>query len=1056
MATSELLKAALIGLNIAGLSYGSAKRKEANEAIDAQKRSDANAVAKAEQTMHTWMSVPGGAPFKVEGATKIPPNAQIFATRIGTGNIKYPDPKIEQTQMFRHPQFGVGSRKEIEKSAVASGQGSTFMWDKSGAELTGFENFNPKTGARTFTELPASMRSKEDAGGDRYVTFGRVNDKRVYAQNPAAFEKKYKVKPTGSIAMPRAFVAGLNSAGATIDFDALSEKQANIFPEEKSDTEIARRVHAAKLTVDGKPQYFHDDNLESLMDKIAKLTTAKGEAVKLESIGETQFTGDVRTGEYNFPESKTSPAQVMQYVQAYDVDDNGNKTGGTRQVSLSDFRKANKEGTPTLMSDDEYAYFFEENSRGQLIPKQGPKLNPKTSTVATMKTAMDKTLSVKFIEASKDVYAKDNYDLFIPKELRPDPVSQRNALSKWLINLPRSDQDGQIDWKGLGYIDARNKATPRLKELVSYGMNLVEQLSAPKDDALSTPDSAQRALFANADFFAKRFSALNLVPGLRESLQMRTGVKRYKIKEDILLGGTLTDVGTPGQNLIIEQTDVPIAAQRQNPANSLADEPIPATIFQGVQLGSQKYGPTIKLASTLLATDDTEESRSKIESSIASDLVQYQRGPNGELVRDSKKTLVASQVQPSLNFLKELTETKDLNGDPMFMTYVSMVRGDTNLNVDIVNDIKTKFRRTVGNNYDYAHKLVGIATPEVEGTARSQYLWQRQTNKSEQKWDSVQDGWLSQSTAAGVSENFIDAALATFKRKDGTVIPIGTALGQWVVAADGFMYVTQQAAAHIPFIKDLVNVAPTQVTDLMNNKLNEFRSILDVLPESELRQMAEEKGKTYEQFLIDEKAAAASNRALWQDTVISNSGPSETVSQLSMRNYYRYMIAYTVASAIQGGTGGRTISDQDVQNILNAMKMDTKFTRPENEMKILLAMKRNMQRIKKHYGNLAAGGKRRYASLVMQDFDLAPSTNSLLIASEIEQPDGESANTPPANQSIGTILAGMEDESKVKALKSINNARKFTGTLFDTLAEAQEELGDSAFFESIKSFAKPN
>ena len=31
------------------------------------------------------------------------------------------------------------------------------------------------------------------------------------------------------------------------------------------------------------------------------------------------------------------------------------------------------------------------------------------------------------------------------------------------------------------------------------------------------------------------------------------------------------------------------------------------------------------------------------------------------------------------------------------------------------------------------------------------------------------------------------------------------------------------------------------------------------------------------------------------------------------------MLAYHIAAAIQGGTGGRTISDQDVQNILNAL-----------------------------------------------------------------------------------------------------------------------------------------
>ena len=45
-----------------------------------------------------------------------------------------------------------------------------------------------------------------------------------------------------------------------------------------------------------------------------------------------------------------------------------------------------------------------------------------------------------------------------------------------------------------------------------------------------------------------------------------------------------------------------------------------------------------------------------------------------------------------------------------------------------------------------------------------------------------------------------------------------------------------------------------------------------------------------------------------------------SAASLSARHrFYKYMLAYQLAVAIQGGTGGRTVSDQDVDNMLNAI-----------------------------------------------------------------------------------------------------------------------------------------
>tara|TARA_S200002703_G_scaffold14556_1_gene12518 strand:- start:4 stop:2760 length:2757 start_codon:yes stop_codon:yes gene_type:complete len=76
-------------------------------------------------------------------------------------------------------------------------------------------------------------------------------------------------------------------------------------------------------------------------------------------------------------------------------------------------------------------------------------------------------------------------------------------------------------------------------------------------------------------------------------------------------------------------------------------------------------------------------------------------------------------------------------------------------------------------------------------------------------------------------------------------------------------------------------------------------------------------GQSQEEFRTEEaKARRTTDRELKEIAQQLQSGDSILVNA-AKRKYLQYVIAYSVASALQGGTGGRTISDQDVQNVLN-------------------------------------------------------------------------------------------------------------------------------------------
>ena len=91
---------------------------------------------------------------------------------------------------------------------------------------------------------------------------------------------------------------------------------------------------------------------------------------------------------------------------------------------------------------------------------------------------------------------------------------------------------------------------------------------------------------------------------------------------------------------------------------------------------------------------------------------------------------------------------------------------------------------------------------------------------------------------------------------------------------------------------------------------------------------------TVEEWLKAERAARqklnseySSAMAEYQKT--EGTGFSDKARIEAKRNMLKFVIAYQYASLLQGGTGGRTISDQDVQNMLTALSQEQWLTSPE-------------------------------------------------------------------------------------------------------------------------------
>tara|TARA_R110002012_G_scaffold223771_7_gene395758 strand:- start:2997 stop:5900 length:2904 start_codon:yes stop_codon:yes gene_type:complete len=93
---------------------------------------------------------------------------------------------------------------------------------------------------------------------------------------------------------------------------------------------------------------------------------------------------------------------------------------------------------------------------------------------------------------------------------------------------------------------------------------------------------------------------------------------------------------------------------------------------------------------------------------------------------------------------------------------------------------------------------------------------------------------------------------------------------------------------------------------------------------------------------------------------------------IATRNFHITVLAYELSAAIQGGTGGRTISDQDVQLILSALRQGT-FDSPDAQRASLMAAKDMLDSIRIRAKYLSSDDFLDNAAMAIADDMLASS-----------------------------------------------------------------------------------
>jgi hypothetical protein len=293
-------------------------------------------------------------------------------------------------------------------------------------------------------------------------------------------------------------------------------------------------------------------------------------------------------------------------------------------------------------------------------------------------------------------------------------------------------------------------------------------------------------------------------------------------------------------------------------------------------------------------------------------------------------------------------------------------------------------------------------------------------------------------------------------------LEVNTAVARWVLGVDGGLYLLETASQVLSgnFARTLRGETFTEIDQSQNSIMGaarasfastgQFVTAPDQLANTDrFRNMGEgERNSAIEEA----RTARAANAALFNRIIsdmsasadeMVDAGDGTKISRrlLATRQYYKFILAYQIAAAIQGGTGGRTISDQDVQNILSAFNFDTLST-PDAELTTIREARRMMTRIKIIDGAYASNNVADVYAAVQYEamegragdafrptvYDIITETAAML------RQQGARDRSTGISTNLGEIQPGSQEEKNI-----LNSFSVFTGNIYLTIDEARQD-----------------
>ena len=485
-----------------------------------------------------------------------------------------------------------------------------------------------------------------------------------------------------------------------------------------------------------------------------------------------------------------------------------------------------------------------------------------------------------------------------------------------------------------------------------------------------TPQLPVEVLSITRDYAMRKFAGLSNIPGI-EQLLMKKFDERLNFRRTF---AESTATNQTGAGMAVENTvEIP---DPEDPNGTVT-----RNVIMGVAY-NPKYQTTIEILSgSYELSKDT----------IASFMIPKE-GAEAIDVDGSPVTIMAKE-QPVMEMVQQMISTpfyftdnegKKRQGSLFdafaFITRPEKLRQFKNMKVSpqIERDLAGMFIDATEGNALYGIRLLENLAPFGSNIAGRVLDAQYGTDNV----DKLSLGGNASATAAGTAFGTLNNIRATYFLPNPMTgepdprrpIDLTMAAGEFVLGVDGIVYLLDKAGEVISQGFRGSIIPQEQVYQRALGSVAQVR--MNVMSAEQAGRSAEEGGRG--QSVEANQAAARRNQALLEqilddlqsdatDTVTINGQEQEIARRLiAARRLYKYLSAYQMAAAIQGGTGGRTISDQDVENMLSAFNFTTIST-PEAELATLDAAMGMMKRIRDVNGAIGSSSKlTRYAGFTYE------------------------------------------------------------------------------------------
>ena len=405
---------------------------------------------------------------------------------------------------------------------------------------------------------------------------------------------------------------------------------------------------------------------------------------------------------------------------------------------------------------------------------------------------------------------------------------------------------------------------------------------------------------------------------------------------------------------------------------------------------------------------------------------------------------------------------------------------DTTLDTDTQKAVANVFLSVTGDDprlgMDLVKRIYPVSGATVETLLEDRFgaefnkIVQARAAKSDAAKEAVQSARNKLSTYSTIN--------AAGQKVD---MDISTTVSRYVLGADGIVYLVNTARDVLTgnFINRLTGETGNGYAEMPQDeasilaaarngfvKVGAFVTAPDQLATTERFQNMTEGERTA--AIEASTAARARNGRLFQRILKDMAAdPSEMITLpdntqvskrlLAVRQYYKFILAYPVAAAIQGGTGGRTISDQDVENILSALNFDT-YSAPEAEKATLNEVIRMMERIAVVDGAYSSGNVSDvYAAIAYEKLEdragasFRPTVFDVITeaAMRLRQPGARDRSATGVTGAT-TLLEAQPGTPEADQLLNNFNKSGFTNNYYTKLEEAKKDPNWSSFEQAMK------